>query len=201
MRQMIFKRFERFWHWSQSLLIIFMMVTGFEISGTYSLLGFETALYWHEVSAVTLIVLWIFAIFWHFTTGEWKQYIPTTEKLAAVLTYYSKDIFLGKSHPYKPTPERKMNPLQRFSYLGFKLLLAPVIWVSGLLLLAYPFGIRLLPLDSLSAIHLVTAFLILVFLIVHIYMTTTGPTPLSHIKTMVTGYEETTEDEKYASTK
>jgi len=31
----IFKRFERFWHWSQAILIVVMGVTGFEIHGTY----------------------------------------------------------------------------------------------------------------------------------------------------------------------
>ncbi|PSW10320.1 cytochrome B [Photobacterium rosenbergii] len=190
MRQMIYKRFERFWHWSQSLLMLAMLVTGFEIHGFFSWLGFEQALLWHEVGALALIILWLFAIFWHFTTGEWRQYIPTTEKLMAVIRYYSKDIFFGKPHPYKATPDRKHNPLQRFSYLGFKLLLAPVIWLSGLLLLAYPFGLEVFALSTLSNVHLATAFLILIFLIVHIYMTTTGPTPLSHIKTMVTGYEE-----------
>ncbi|KHT61471.1 cytochrome B561 [Photobacterium gaetbulicola] len=190
MRQMIYKRFERFWHWSQSLLMLAMLITGFEIHGTFSWLGFEQALQWHEVGAVALIILWVFAIFWHFTTGEWKQYIPTTEQLVAVIRYYSKDIFFGKPHPYKATPERKHNPLQRFSYLGFKLLLAPVIWLTGLMLLAYPFGLQVISLPTLSALHLLAAFLILVFLIVHVYMTTTGATPLSHIKTMITGYEE-----------
>ena len=196
MRQMIYKRFERFWHWSQSLLMLVMLVTGFEIHGFFSWLGFEQALLWHELGALVLIILWLFAIFWHFTTGEWRQYIPTTEKLMAVIRYYSKDIFFGKPHPYKATPERKHNPLQRFSYLGFKLLLAPVIWLSGLLLLAYPFGLEVFSLSTLSNVHLATAFLILIFLIVHVYMTTSGQTPLSHIKTMITGYEEHQEQDK-----
>lgn len=40
----MFKRFERFWHWSQALLIIGLLLTGFEIHGTYQLLGFEKRL-------------------------------------------------------------------------------------------------------------------------------------------------------------
>src|SRR5574340_966546 len=39
----VFKRFERFWHWSQATLIIFMLITGFEVHGSYKLFGFETA--------------------------------------------------------------------------------------------------------------------------------------------------------------
>ena len=42
-RVMIFKRFERFWHWAQALLILVLLMSGFEIHGSYDLLGFEDA--------------------------------------------------------------------------------------------------------------------------------------------------------------
>ena len=66
----IYKRYERFWHWSQALLVIVMMITGFEIHGTYSLLGFGRAVQVHTMAAWALITLWAFTIFWQFTTGE-----------------------------------------------------------------------------------------------------------------------------------
>lgn len=47
----IYKRYERFWHWSQALLIIVMMVTGFEVHGSYSLLGFAKAVSIHSLAA------------------------------------------------------------------------------------------------------------------------------------------------------
>ena len=31
----IFKGFERFWHWAQAALIITLLLTGFEIHGSY----------------------------------------------------------------------------------------------------------------------------------------------------------------------
>lgn len=79
-RVYLFKGFERFWHWSQAALIIFMLLTGFEVHGTYSVFGFEKAVNFHTLAAWTLVGLWVFAIFWHLTTGEWRQYIPTTKK-------------------------------------------------------------------------------------------------------------------------
>jgi thiosulfate reductase cytochrome b subunit len=39
----VFKRFERFWHWSQAGLIMFLMLTAFDIHGTYTIFGFEKA--------------------------------------------------------------------------------------------------------------------------------------------------------------
>ena len=65
----VFKVFERFWHWSQAALIILLLVTGFEIHGSYILIGFKDAVEVHTVGAWTLVGLWVFAIFWHFTTG------------------------------------------------------------------------------------------------------------------------------------
>ena len=73
----IFKRFERFWHWSQAALIVTLMITGFEVHGSYVLMGFGKAVGIHTLAAWSLVVLWVFAVFWHFTTGEWRQYIPT----------------------------------------------------------------------------------------------------------------------------
>jgi thiosulfate reductase cytochrome b subunit len=65
----LFKRFERFWHWSQAALVITMLVTGFEVHGSYILFGFGQAVSIHTLAAWLLVGLWIFAIFWHFTTG------------------------------------------------------------------------------------------------------------------------------------
>jgi thiosulfate reductase cytochrome b subunit len=193
-RVYLFKRFERFWHWSQAALIISMMLTGFEIHGSYSLIGFGKAVMIHGYAAWALITLWVFAVFWHFTTGEWKQYIPTFEKILLIARYYARDIFTGAPHPFHPTPLRKHNPLQRLSYLGVKLLINPIIWVSGLLYLYYPQlrdGLLAgLSLEWVASAHLVGAYLMLSFFIVHVYLTTTGATVFAHIKAMITGWEE-----------
>ncbi len=191
----IFKRFERFWHWTQAALIIFMMLTGFEIHGIYKLFGFGKAVSLHTIAAWSLLTLWVFAIFWHFTTGEWKQYIPTLEKVDAMFKYYLTGIFTDAPHPFRQTTLSKHNPLQRLAYLGVKLLINPLIWVSGLLYLYYgswgEWGLSGLSLQWVALAHTAAAFLMLIFFIVHVYLTTTGHTPLAHIKAMITGWEET----------
>ena len=71
--------------------------------------------------------------------------------------------------------------------------MAPTVWVTGLLLLFYAewesFGLGFLSLGWIATLHIVSAFMILAFLIGHVYMTTTGETPTAHIKTMLRGYE------------
>ena len=190
----IFKKFERFWHWAQAALIIFMLITGFEIHGSYANFGFQQAVQYHTVAAWTLIGLWVFAIFWHLTTGEWKQYIPTTEKVVAMLKYYLSGIFKDAPHPYRPTQLRKHNPLQRLAYLFILVLVGPLIWVTGLLYLFYDqwaaWGLGGFDLATVATGHLIGAFLMLIFLIVHVYLITAGATLTSHLKAMVTGWEE-----------
>jgi thiosulfate reductase cytochrome b subunit len=191
----VFKRFERFWHWSQALLIIFMMLTGFEVHGAYHLFGFGKAVSLHSLSAWTLISLWVFAIFWHLTTGEWKQYIPTREKVVAMIQFYSIGIFQGAPHPYRPTTLKKHNPLQRLAYLGVLLMISPLLWITGWFYLFFgdwkAWGVdSFLSLEWVAFFHTVGAFMMLAFFIVHVYLTTTGHTPTSHIKAMVTGWEE-----------
>ena len=190
----VFKRFERFWHWAQALLIIGMLITGFEVHGSYALLGFERAVDWHATMAWALITLWVFAIFWHFTTGEWRQYIPTTDKMAAMVRYYLTGIFTDAPHPFRQTTLRKHNPLQRVAYLFVKLVINPLLWVSGLLYLFYSswagWGLGWLELEWVALAHTAGAFLMLMFFIVHVYLATAGHTPTAHIRAMVTGWEE-----------
>ena len=191
----VFKRFERFWHWSQAMLIIFMMITGFEVHGSYHLFGFAKAVSLHSIAAWTLISLWVFAIFWHFTSGEWKQYIPTREKVVAMIHFYSIGIFKDAPHPFRPTTLKKHNPLQRLAYLGVLLFIGPLLWFTGWFYLFYgdwkAWGVdSFLSLEWVAFFHTAGAFMMLAFFIAHIYLTTTGHTPTSHVKAMITGWEE-----------
>lgn len=194
-RLYIFKRYERFWHWSQAGLIIVMLISGFEVHGSYRLLGFEPAVRLHTLAAWLLLTLWAFTIFWQFTTGEWRQYLPTLNKVGAMVRYYAWGIFVHAPHPYHKTVQRKHNPLQRLAYLALLALVSPLIWGSGLLYLFrahWPVvGLNTwLPLEWVAWAHTLGAFMMLTFFIVHVYLTTTGHTPLAHIKSMVTGWED-----------
>ena len=194
-RVMIFKRFERFWHWAQAALIITLLFSGFEIHGSYDVLGFEDAVTLHRTAAWSLVTLWLFAIFWHFTTGEWKQYIPTLKKVDAMVKYYLLGIFIHAPHPFRTTMLRKHNPLQRLAYLAMWVIISPIIWASGWAYIFYAkwedWGVdKYLKLEEVAFVHAIGAFLMLTFLIAHLYLITTGPTVWTHMKAMITGWEE-----------
>ena len=82
----LYARYERFWHWLQTALIILLLITGFEIKGLYSLFGFQTAVKVHNFTGNTWLIAFLFFVFWVVTTGEWRQYVPTTKKMFAVTT-------------------------------------------------------------------------------------------------------------------
>jgi len=193
-RVLMYKRFERFWHWAQAALILALAFTGFNIHGTFEVLSYEQASEMHGILLWLLLGLWAFAIFWHFTTGEWKHYIPTTEKIGEVFRFYTVGIFKGEEHPYEKTPEKKLNPLQRLAYLKLKLLLNPGLIVTGLLYLFYnewPQAVAaVLSLEFVALAHTAFAFLMVAFVILHVYLITTGHTIGAHLKAMITGYEE-----------
>lgn len=192
----MYTRFERLWHWLQALMIICLTVTGLEIHGTYTLLGFQTAVDIHNFVGLSWLVLFAFFAFWLLTTGEWKQYIPTTKKLISVALYYAWGIFQGKPHPVQKSPGAKHNPLQRLAYLGISAFLLPIQMVTGLLYYLYNYFPNLYPLPVLAIVHTLVALLLINFLIIHLYMTTTGHSLFSHIAGMISGWEEIYETTK-----
>jgi len=197
-RAYVYKGFGRFWHWTQAMLILFLALTGFEVHGSFQFLGYRQAVLYHSTAAVALLALIAFAIFWHFTTGEWRQYLPTREMLRAQVEYYLIGIFHNAPHPTKKTPLSKLNPLQKLVYLALKILVIPVMVVSGLLYMFFRYpqakALGVGGLEWIALAHTAGAFFLVAFLIGHVYLITTGHTPVSNLKAMITGYEELGEE-------
>ncbi len=196
----LYSRFERFWHWIQGLLIIFLLLTGFDLHGSIKLFGFKDAVDLHNTMGLAWLIFFVFIVFWMFVTHEYKQYIPTTKKLFQVVQYYASGIFKGEPHPVKKSTLAKHNPMQRLTYLGLTAILLPLQMITGFLYWGYNDwqswgGASFLNLEVLAVLHLIGGFAILIFLIVHVYMTTTGHTLTGHVAAMLSGWEEVPEDE------
>ncbi len=191
-RVMIYTRYERFWHWSQAALIFTLLFTGLGIHGGHALISFKAAVTIHTYAAIALIGLWLLTAFWNFTTGQWRQYLFKAGILK-VIRFYAYGILVGEPHPYKKGLHRKQNALQSVAYMALILIIAPALWVTGIVYLLYDLW-RHTPnagtyLAGIAIVHTAAAFMIAVFVIIHVYMTTTGKTVFHYIKTMITGYD------------
>jgi len=201
-RVYIYKAYERFWHWSQAFLVFFLAFTGFEIHGSFEFFGYKNAVMYHNMAAISFLILIAFTIFWHFATGEWKQYIPTFTNIKAQIDYYLVGIFKKAPHPTRKTELSKLNPLQKLVYFGLKVILIPLLSISGLLYMFYRYesngqikSINVDGLGGIASVHTLVALFMIAFVIVHLYLITTGTTVFSNLKAMLTGYEELEHDE------
>ena len=203
-RVYMYGTYERVWHWVMALSIVLLLITGFEIHYPGQVLGFmgktsfATAVFIHNLMAVVLTLNASLSLFYHLTTDEIKQYIPERAgfigRIIAQARYYLQGIFLHAAHPSEKTPKAKLNPLQQITYVGllnglfpFQILSGALLWVAGLwpTLLA-PIG----GMEWIGPAHNLGSWLFLTFLVVHVYLTTTGHTLTSNFKAMVSGWED-----------
>ena len=196
-REYVYPAFERFWHWAQAILISLLGVTGFEIHGSLKFFGFRQAVQIHNFAAIAFLILISFAIFWHLTSGEWRQYVPTTTNIRAQIDYYITGIFRGAPHPTRKSVLSKLNPLQKLVYAGLKVLVIPIVVTSGLIYMFYRYpqqfeiiSLNIKGLSVVAVIHTLGAFLLIGFFVAHVYLATTGGTLTSNLKAMVTGFED-----------
>ncbi len=192
--------YERLWHWLQAITILLLVATGIIIHRPDTLgsldLGMVVPL--HNVLAFILVANAIFSAFYHFASGEIRQYLPEPHgyfsQAITQLDYYARGIFRGEPHPFQKTPEHKLNPLQQATYLVILNILLPLQILTGLVMWGAEswsgFAARLGGLAWLAPFHTLVAWLFVSFIVLHIYLTTTGHTPLGNIRAMTVGWDE-----------
>jgi thiosulfate reductase cytochrome b subunit len=195
----IYQRFERFWHWTQALLILFLALTGFEVHSAYKLFGFKTAVFLHINTAIFYVILYLLIISWIFFSGFWRQLVPKKDHIIEQINYYLNGIFKGEEHPTVKSAADKFNDLQRLTYFTIVFIIIPIMIITGLTYMNYNYVNNTLGLHIdlrwIAYTHVFFAFFLVAFVIGHIYLTTTGYKPLSAIKAMLTGWEEMSDEE------
>ncbi|MDX1612906.1 MAG: cytochrome b/b6 domain-containing protein [Candidatus Promineifilaceae bacterium] len=192
--------YERFWHWLQTIVILLLIFTGLIIHKPdhFGLFSFSYVVQVHNILALILVVNAALAAFYHLASGEIQQFLPRPrgffDQAFAQAKYYLQGIFRGQEHPFEKTPQRKMNPLQQVTYFAILNILLPLQTLTGL----FMWGAQRWPdlvtslggLPFLAPLHTLTAWLFASFIVMHVYLTTTGHEPLVNIKGMITGWDE-----------
>jgi thiosulfate reductase cytochrome b subunit len=192
----------RIWHWLHALAVVLLVLTGLQLRfpDVITWVGtFQATVNLHNVFG--FIVVWDYLLWFGYYL--WKrelvaQYVPTpsdvTRGASRQAAYYLARIFFGDAPPFAPTPEAKFNALQKITYCGVMFLLIPLQIATGVLLWDVgPFHTAIAAFGgtrAIDALHIMIAYIITVFLIVHIYLATLGHTVFTHTKAMIVGYEE-----------
>jgi len=192
--------YERFWHWMQTILIFILLFTGLVIHKPelFGMFSFNYIVQVHNIMALILVLNAALALFYHLTSGEIQQFIPRPHGFfdqAIVQTkYYLQGIFRGDAHPIEKTRERKLNPLQQVTYFAILNVLLPLQILTGALMWGaqrWPsFTERIGGLAVLGPLHTLVAWSFAAFIVLHVYLTTTGPRPTAAIEAMMLGWDE-----------
>jgi thiosulfate reductase cytochrome b subunit len=189
--------YERLWHWTQAIVILLLIATGIVVHrpDMFGWADFGLMVPIHNILAILLLINAVFAVFYHFASGEIKQYLPEPHGFfrrgIMQVDFYLRGIFKGEDHPFEKTPEQKLNPLQQVTYFAILNILLPLQILTGLLM----FGTRWRPqlatfLPFMAPLHTLVAWFFVSFVILHVYLTTTGPTVTADLEGMITGWDK-----------
>jgi thiosulfate reductase cytochrome b subunit len=190
----------RIWHWVNAAGFIILILTGAQIRNIVNLFSVETAVEFHSWLGFILLANYFIWFLYYMLTLNIKIYIPPlhhpiefTKKAIRQAKFYGFGIMVGDQNPHHSTFDNKFNPMQQVSYLMIMTLLIPVQIITGLFLwdpkLFSPV-VNIVGIQIIDAIHVLLWIFFSAFMIVHFYLATLGHTPLAHIISMFTGYEE-----------
>lgn len=200
-REYMYTIYERQWHWLQTVAILGLLFTGLIIHKPtfFGIFSFPFVVEVHNILAAILVVNALLAAFYHFTSGEIKQFLPQPHGFFSDMFeqagYYLGGIFRGEEHPFRKSARRKMNPLQQVTYLAILNVLLPLQIITGALI----WGAQTWPgvsealggLPVLAPLHSIVAWSFAAFIVAHVYLTTTvGHKPTDGIQAMIVGWED-----------
>lgn len=190
----------RIWHWINASIVILLLGTGIQLRMPEVELipKFSLAVLIHKYVGFAMGASFLYWLVYVFAKGSFRRYYllrPADARgMGKQTMFYCYGIFKGKENPFTSTAERKFNPLQKIAYSSVMLIFTPVIVFTGILFsdifffrraIDLMYGIRVL-----DALHVIAAYIFLLYLVVHIYMSTLGHNAFAHIKAMIVGFEE-----------
>ncbi len=188
----------RIWHWSNALMCVILLLTGMSLhfsSQNDPIISFDTSMMVHNIAGIVMALLYILFLVGNIVSSNGVHYKVDFrgyfKRLFIQVKYYGVGIFKGEPHPFPATETCKFNPMQQVAYVGVMYGLVAALVLTGVMLL-FPESIpdnlfgagTILP---IALAHTILSYFVALFLIGHLYLATTGHTPLSNYKTMITG--------------
>jgi thiosulfate reductase cytochrome b subunit len=192
--------YNRLWHWLQTFVIVGLLFTGLIIHkpDTFGIFSFRYVVLVHNILAAILVANATLSLFYHLASGEIQQFIPRPQgffdQAITQAKFYLRGIFRDEPHPFEKRRDKKLNPLQQATYFGLLNVLLPLQVITGALI----WGAQRWPqisntlggLPFLSPLHTLISWTLAAFVVLHVYLTTTGHTPTAAIEAMMLGWDE-----------
>jgi thiosulfate reductase cytochrome b subunit len=191
----------RIWHGFNAILCLLLIFTGFSLQYSnpqFAFINFGLAVSVHNFSGISLTVSYFLFFLGNILTPNGKYYILKFRglgmRLWLQLRYYAYGYFMGEESPFPVSQTNKFNPLQQISYIVATYIALPFLFITGWALLFPEFILK--QVFGISGIfltaqfHVLMAFVVTLFLIIHLYVSTMGKSPLSNFKSIITGWQK-----------
>lgn len=195
----LYPKWIRLWHLVNALFCLLLIFTGLclHYSGQPgSIIPFDKAITIHNFGGVALSISYLLFLFGNLFTPNGKHYRIRCKGLLTgsrdQFRYYIVGMLKGEKNPFTVTRENKFNPLQKISYVFIMYICMPLIIITGIDLLFPGFLFtRFLGGNGLLItylMHIISGFIVTIFLVIHIYFCTLGPAPGSLFMSILSGY-------------
>lgn len=175
----------RAWHGLHALCFVLLAASGLSLhySESYdAALPFGLAVRVHDATGIAMTVLYVWFVVRNATSGNLRHYSlprPALRSIGRQLVWYVSGMFQGAPRPFPRSRDAKLNPAQASTYLLVMYAITPACVLSGVALL-FP---QLAPervagvggVWPMALLHLASGWLLSLFLLLHLYMVTTGP--------------------------
>ncbi|MFH0843787.1 MAG: cytochrome b/b6 domain-containing protein [Bacteroidota bacterium] len=193
----------RIWHFLNALLIIILILTGvlMQFTGTDSKLLialFPGSARLHDVCAIILTISYMAFVAGNIISDNGKHYKLKRKDIipgsAIQLKYFTWGMFRRAKIPFPVTEDNKFNPLEKITYLLVMYAALPLLIMSGIIML-FPDMEIIISMGKgfyvfSDILHIVTGFVISMFLVIHIYTCTITSKPGSIFRSIISGYRE-----------
>lgn len=197
----MFTLMERLWHWIQAFSMVMLALSGISMHWPDSIFSMETAYQMHNLFGYIVTINFVVWLLYMLITKRIHLYLPKKADeypmgIFKQAKFYIADIYFTNKHPYHVGPENRMNPMQKLAYDGVMFVALPAQMITGFILMKGGASVH-----TALLIHVLVGAFFVLFIVGHMYLATTGHTPLALFKEMIHGYEEdlvkdTAKDEK-----
>jgi len=152
----------------------------------------------HNVCGVILTASYLIFFLGNIFTPNGKHYMASLKgkwkNIRMQASYYRSGYSKGEPSPFIVDGEHKFNPLQQLTYFIIMYVVVPLIFLTGWALMFPEFILKKIlgfkEVFFASHFHVLMGILVVIFLFIHIYISTFGKTRTSNFRSIISGWQE-----------